>query len=89
MSRRFYRSTTGKIFGGVCAGLGNYFNLDPVIVRLIFLGMFLIYGMGPLIYIILWIITPTEPNGAQVIDVTPVEKEPTDAKPDHDTANDK
>ncbi len=56
---RLYRDATDKLLGGVCAGLANYMNVDPAIVRLLFaiitLGGF---GTGILIYIVMWIILP-------------------------------
>ena len=47
----------GKIFG-VCAGLGEYFDLDPTIVRIIFLLLFFFAGGGILLYLILTLIMP-------------------------------
>lgn len=55
--KRLYRDPHNKILGGVCAGLGTYFNIDPVIFRLLFIvGLF--YGVSILPYIILWIAIP-------------------------------
>jgi phage shock protein PspC (stress-responsive transcriptional regulator) len=55
------RSRTGKVFAGVCAGLGKYFGCDPIVWRLIFIfgTMFTIF---PFIcsYIIMWIVIPKE-----------------------------
>jgi len=57
--RRLYRSENDKILGGVCAGLANYMRLDPAIVRIIFaLITFGGFGLGFLLYIILWIAVP-------------------------------
>ncbi len=58
---RLQRSRTDKMLGGVSGGLGVYFNVDPVIVRLIFVMLALSYGSGLLLYIIMWIIMPLEP----------------------------
>jgi len=56
--RRFFLNGRDKVLGGVCSGIGRYFNIDPTLVRVIFiLGLFL-GGGGVLIYIVLWIITP-------------------------------
>lgn len=57
-SRRLYRNPNDKILGGVCSGLANYFDIDPVIVRLVFAIMFLTAGIGLLAYILAWIIIP-------------------------------
>jgi len=46
-----------KIFG-VCSGLANYFDIDPTIVRVLFLGAFLVFGTGLLLYLILFFVMP-------------------------------
>jgi phage shock protein C len=57
--KRLYRITDKKMIAGVCAGLAEYFNIDPVIVRLIFVVLLLPGGLpGFLPYIILWIVVP-------------------------------
>jgi phage shock protein PspC (stress-responsive transcriptional regulator) len=56
--KRLYRLKKDRIIGGVCAGIGNYFNLDPVLVRLIWIIASLIFGAGILAYLIAWIIIP-------------------------------
>ncbi len=63
MSKKIYRSRDNQIIAGVCGGLGNYLNIDPVIVRIIMLGLFFAGGFGFITYIIAWIIIPTEPIG--------------------------
>ena len=60
--KRFYRDEENKIFGGVCSGLGNYFNIDPVIVRIIFVVTF---GVAFVPYLILWAAVPS--SAASVI----------------------
>jgi phage shock protein C len=55
---RLTRSSTDKILGGVCGGLGNYFGIDPVIVRLIFVGLVFAGGMSIVLYPVLWLIMP-------------------------------
>jgi len=57
-AKRLTRSYKGVI-AGVCGGLSNYFNVDPVLIRAIFLFLLLVGG-GGLLYIILWIIVPRE-----------------------------
>lgn len=52
------RSKTDKIIAGVCGGLGEYFSIDPVIIRLIFVVITLLGGAGVLAYIVMWIIVP-------------------------------
>ena len=57
-SRRLFRNPNDKMIGGVCSGLANYFDIDPVIVRLVFAVLFLTVGEGLLAYILAWIIIP-------------------------------
>jgi len=59
-SKKLYRSRKNKILGGVCGGLGEYFNIDPSLVRLLWVFVFLMGGSGLLIYIIFWIVLPEE-----------------------------
>ncbi len=56
--KRLVRSSTDKMVSGVCAGLAEYFNIDPTIVRLIFVGLTVWGGSGILIYIVLAIVLP-------------------------------
>lgn len=59
--KRLYRSTSDRIIGGVAAGLAEYFKLDPLLVRLLFVVFTIIGGGGIIIYLILWIATPDKP----------------------------
>jgi phage shock protein C len=59
--KRLYRSRKDRILGGVCGGMGNYFNLDPVLVRVIWVVLLFAAGVGFLAYILAWIIIPEEP----------------------------
>ena len=52
------RSKTDKVVAGVCGGLGEYFSVDPVIIRLIFVVVTMLGGAGVLAYIVMWIIVP-------------------------------
>lgn len=61
MEKRLYRSYTDKMLGGVCGGLGEYFDIDPVIIRVLFVIALLFGGGGILAYIILWIVIPQKP----------------------------
>jgi len=56
--KRLYRVKKNRILGGVCTGMAQYFKIDVVAMRLIFLGLTLLGGFGILAYIILWMITP-------------------------------
>lgn len=57
-NKRLERDLSKKVLGGVCSGLGNYFDMDPTIWRILFLVLFFGYGTGLLIYIVLWIAMP-------------------------------
>jgi phage shock protein C len=61
MERRLYRSRKNKIVAGVAGGLGEYFDIDPVLIRVIFVVATLAGASGLLAYLILWIVVPKEP----------------------------
>jgi phage shock protein PspC (stress-responsive transcriptional regulator) len=67
--RRFYRDTDNSVFGGVCSGLAAYFNIDPVIVRVLFVLLFFVGGATFLIYLILWIALPAARTAAQKLEM--------------------
>ena len=58
MERKLYRSRNDSRIAGVCGGLGEYLDIDPTLVRLIFVLLALTGGHGVLLYIILWLIAP-------------------------------
>ena len=60
-TRRLRRSRTEKVLGGVCGGLGVYFGIDPVILRIVWVILGL-GGVGILAYPLCWIIIPLEPK---------------------------
>jgi phage shock protein C len=62
MKKRLYRNLDNNMMGGVCAGLGDYFQVDPTVVRLVFLLLILFGLLSVFIYIILWIIVPVNPD---------------------------
>ncbi|MEJ2151055.1 MAG: PspC domain-containing protein [Chloroflexota bacterium] len=55
------RSTTDRWFGGVCGGLGDYFNIDSTVIRVVFFLLFWFGWGGALVYLVLWIVLPQEP----------------------------
>lgn len=63
--KRIYRSKKNKIIAGVCSGIAEYFNIDPTIVRIIFILLIFGQGAGILIYIICWFIIPEEPENTK------------------------
>ncbi|MEJ7589308.1 MAG: PspC domain-containing protein [Ferruginibacter sp.] len=58
-SKRLFRNENDKVIGGVCGGLANYFGLDAMVVRIIFVIVSLVFGTGLLAYLILWIAVPS------------------------------
>lgn len=56
--RKLRRSRADQVLGGVAGGLGHYFGLDPVLVRIAFVLLVLAGGSGLLLYIVLWIVIP-------------------------------
>ncbi len=61
MSKKLYRSRKNRTIGGVAAGLAEYFDIDPTLVRIIFVVSLFLGGSGVIAYILLWIIVPEEP----------------------------
>ena len=58
------RSITDKKIAGVCGGLAEYFDVDPTVIRLVWVLLFFFGGTGGLAYIILWIVLPVAPAAA-------------------------
>ena len=67
MAKKLYRSIDDKKIAGVCGGLGEYFDIDPTIIRLALVALVLAGGSGVLAYILAWIIVPEQPQ-AQVVE---------------------
>lgn len=88
MRAKLYRSVDDKMIGGVCGGLGEYFEIDSTLIRILFLALLFFGGTGLLIYLVCWIIIPlkpvfktyysSEPNkSAETYEVKDTPKEPT------------
>lgn len=58
--KRLYRSEKDRMIGGVCGGIAEYFNTDPVIIRIIAVILLFAWSFGFWAYIILWIVVPTK-----------------------------
>ncbi len=61
---RLYKSDKDKVFEGVCGGLGEYFNVDPVIIRLMWVVLVIFGGTGIVAYLIAMLIIPNKPEHA-------------------------
>jgi phage shock protein C len=56
------------MLGGVCAGLGEHLDIDPTVIRLVWVAVTLLsIGVGLVIYIIAWIIVPEDPAGSGTV----------------------
>ncbi len=66
---RMYRDPDRRIIGGVCSGMGAYWNIEPWIVRVIFLILAMMGGLGILIYLILYIVLPEAKTTSQKIEM--------------------
>ena len=56
--KKLYRSKKNRVIAGVCGGIGEYFNIDPTLIRLIWILFVFAGGSGILAYIIAWLIIP-------------------------------
>jgi phage shock protein C len=65
-AKKLMRSSRDKKIGGVCAGLAEYFDLDPTIVRVVWLLAVLFAGTGLFVYVVLWIVLPQAPLSSAV-----------------------
>lgn len=67
--KRLYRDEQGGTVGGVCSGLGWFFGLDPVLIRIGFVLLTILGGSGILLYIILWIVIPEARTTAEILEM--------------------
>lgn len=58
--KRLQRSRTEKMIAGVCGGLAEYFDVDPTLVRLVWVFITLLAGVGILLYLIMWVVMPLD-----------------------------
>jgi phage shock protein PspC (stress-responsive transcriptional regulator) len=68
-SRRLHRSLTDRKVGGVCGGVAEFLDADPTIIRLIWALSFFLFGVGGILYLLLWFVLPLgnqhQPAGVQ------------------------
>ena len=69
------RTENNSMLGGVCGGLGRYFSIDPVIVRLAFVLLTLAGGSGVLVYLVLWVLMPLDTQAASLVNLNPDERQ--------------
>lgn len=71
-ARKLVRSHNDRIIAGVCSGLGEYFSIDPTLVRLLFVFAALFGGPGLIAYLIFWVVVPLEAEGQSSVEASPV-----------------
>ena len=64
MHKKLYRSDTNKVFAGICGGIGEYYDIDPVIIRLVWMLVVILTGIFPgvVVYLIALFIIPDGPK---------------------------
>jgi phage shock protein C len=70
-TRRLYRSLRQRMIGGVCGGLGEYLAIDPTLIRVLFVLAAVFGGHGLLLYLILLLLVPIEPEVTAPIQTPP------------------
>lgn len=69
--KRLYRSKKNKMVGGVCAGLGEHLDVDPSIIRLVWVIVTLLsFGFGIIVYLVAWIIVPEQTGTTGEVSIT-------------------
>jgi phage shock protein PspC (stress-responsive transcriptional regulator) len=66
--RLLRRRTADRVIGGVAGGLGDYFNVDPLLFRIGFVGLIIFGGAGLVLYLIAWLLLPAEGHDASVVE---------------------
>lgn len=68
-AHRMYRDPDNRIIGGVCSGMGAYWDIEPWIIRVVFLALAMAGGLGIIVYLILYIVLPEAKTTAQKIEM--------------------
>jgi phage shock protein C len=71
---RLYRSASNRKIAGVCGGLADYFDTDPVLVRSIFVALAVVGGLGFVLYLALWIAVPARSRPVEDHDTAPTDQ---------------
>jgi phage shock protein C len=62
--KKLYRPLQGRVLGGVCAGIGSHLDVDPTVIRLVWVALTLLsLGTGIIVYLVAWVLIPEEPGG--------------------------
>ena len=73
LNKQFYRNTNEKVFGGVCSGLADYFDVSVLLIRILWLILSLFFFIGFIIYSILWIAIPNGKKLESDLDTTNID----------------
>lgn len=60
MTKRLTKSSNNRMIAGVCAGVANYFDIDPTVVRIAWAFLVVLFGSGLLLYLICWLLMPSD-----------------------------
>lgn len=60
MTKRLTKSSNNRMIAGVCAGVANYFDIDPTVVRIAWAFLVVLFGSGILLYLICWLLMPSD-----------------------------
>lgn len=66
--RLLRRRSNDRVIGGVAGGLGDYFNIDPLLVRIGFVGLMIFGGAGLVLYVVAWLLVPAEGHDASILE---------------------
>jgi len=75
MPKRLYRSGKGRVVAGICGGLADYFDIDPLLIRIVFIILALTGGLGIILYLAAWLIIPGQNSSADQSKTPPTHKE--------------
>jgi phage shock protein PspC (stress-responsive transcriptional regulator) len=79
--KKLYRSRDNVMVAGVAAGLADFLDIDPTIVRLLFAFSIFLGGTGVLVYFVMWLVVPEAPvASSEVVDAKPAPKKTTTKK---------
>lgn len=68
LGRHLRRRTNDRVIGGVAGGLGDYFNVDPLLIRIGFVGLIIFGGAGLVLYLVAWLLVPAEGQDKSVVE---------------------
>jgi len=69
--KKLYLSDTDRKIGGVCGGLGEYYDKDSTLFRVLFVAITIFFGIGILLYLIMWLIIPRKPKNIDTSESLP------------------